>query len=84
MLPMYVKFEDPEDPEKPCRFEWGQNYFNDCYYLYDRETRTRVEIYRDYLLDKKRLPHETDKQFVIRIVREGLEKLELKQLKAGN
>ncbi len=82
-LPLYVNFKDPLDPEKPTRFEFYMQYFSDSYILKDNETGVRVELTTQYIREQKRLPNETDTQFVVRLVRDILERENIKKLKSG-
>jgi len=81
-LPLYVRFSDPKDPEKPVRFRWYANHFDDTYILWDKETDTKVSIPTNYIREQSRDPRESDTQFVIRIVREALTRGVAKQLKS--
>jgi hypothetical protein len=74
------RFNDPEDPEKPNRFIWYYKGFDDEYVLWDRETNVEVLLPSQYIKEQQRLPHETDTQFIIRLVKELLTFKQMKQL----
>ena len=83
-FPLYVKFNDPQDPEKPSRFVWYANHFDDSYTLWDKETDTKVSIPTNYMKEQKRNPRESDTEFVIRIIKEALVSGFVKQLKPSH
>lgn len=74
------RFEDSEDPEKPSRFVWQYFAFDDEYILWDRETDTKVILTSQYIKEQQRLSHETDTQFIVRLVKELLTLKQAKQL----
>jgi hypothetical protein len=76
----YVKFNDPNDPEKPVRFRWHYNFFSDCYVLTDTETKATIELTSSYLRGQDRKQNETDTMFVTRIVAQLITTMKQKQI----